>query len=144
MSEKSHLFLSVWASPLLAALLAPLAGLAVYLFLSLKREMRVLARRPAPGGEASAALRELTDQLEEVRTRLSELERGRSGPASWNAEPEALNLNRRGQILRLHRKGKPVSEIATALHIPLGEVELMVKVYDLSQNGAREKAEALR
>jgi hypothetical protein len=40
--------------------------------------------------------------------------------------------------LGLHRKGRPVREIASILHIPLGEVELMVKVHDLSQSASRE------
>ncbi len=52
--------------------------------------------------------------------------------AVWNSETGGINLNRRGQILRLHRRGESVSEIATALKVSYGEVKLVLKVQQLS------------
>ena len=77
-------------------------------------------------------------ELEEVRARLQEFEREQRSAAERGAEPDSLNLNRRAQILNLHRKGKHAQEIASVLRIPQGEVELMVKVHDLSQSASRE------
>jgi hypothetical protein len=39
-----------------------------------------------------------------------------------------LNLNKRSQALRLHRRGDPAEQIATALELPLQEVQLLLKV----------------
>jgi hypothetical protein len=86
----------------------------------------------------SVRLAKWSGELQEVRTRLQEWERERRSAAEQGAESESLNLNRRAQILSLHRKGKRVQEIASVLRIPQGEVELMVKVHDLSQSASRE------
>jgi hypothetical protein len=133
--DKCLLILSAGAAPLLALLLL---GAVVYAFLVIKVELRLLGKRAATRAELEGAMRNLTGELEELRARLNEAERERHSQAGLSAEPESLNLNRRAQILGLHRKGRPVREIASVLHIPLGEVELMVKVHDLSQSASRE------
>jgi DNA-binding NarL/FixJ family response regulator len=108
----------------------------------LRAHLTLVERECSLAGQ-SAALESLRhakwpSELEEVRARLRELERERRSLAEAGAEPDYLNLNRRAQILSLHRKGKRVPEIAAALRIPQGEVELMVKVHDLSQSASRE------
>jgi hypothetical protein len=40
-----------------------------------------------------------------------------------------LNLSKRSQALRMHRRGDPTDQIAAALEIPLQEVELLIKVH---------------
>jgi hypothetical protein len=40
-----------------------------------------------------------------------------------------LNLSKRSQALRMHRRGDPTDRIAAALEIPLQEVELLIKVH---------------
>jgi hypothetical protein len=40
-----------------------------------------------------------------------------------------LNLSKRSQALRMHRRGDPTDQIASALEIPLQEVELLIKVH---------------
>jgi DNA-binding NarL/FixJ family response regulator len=57
----------------------------------------------------------------------------------WSYSSGPLNLNRRGQILRLSRKGKSVAEIAQDLNVAQGEVELLLKVHDLSQETPRQE-----
>ena len=67
---------------------------------------------------------------------MAESERGSSVPALWASEPSSVNLNRRGQVLKLYRKGKTTAEIAADLKISQGEVDLLVKVHDLGQGPA--------
>ena len=51
----------------------------------------------------------------------------------WASSEIPLNLNRRGQVIRLFRKGKTVGDIAQDLNVSQGEVELLLKVHDLNQ-----------
>jgi hypothetical protein len=46
------------------------------------------------------------------------------------AVPRAgLNLSKRSQALRMHRKGDPPDQIAAALAVPLQEVDLLIKIH---------------
>ncbi len=40
-----------------------------------------------------------------------------------------LNLNKRSQALRMHRRGETADQIAAALGLPRQEVELLIKVH---------------
>ena len=40
-----------------------------------------------------------------------------------------LNLNKRSQALRMHRRGETAEQIASALELPRQEVELLIKVH---------------
>jgi DNA-binding NarL/FixJ family response regulator len=84
--------------------------------------------------EAQALLvRQMSTDLEELRKRLSErMEPAQPAVPLW-ASDMPVNLNRRGQIIRLSRKGKSIPEIASDLNVAQGEVELLLKVHDLSQ-----------
>jgi hypothetical protein len=42
---------------------------------------------------------------------------------------QGLNLSRRSQVLRMHRKGDPPDRIAASLEVPMQEVELLIKVH---------------
>ena len=51
-------------------------------------------------------------------------------PAAPPALPRpGLNLSKRSQALRMHRRGEAPAEIASALGIPLQEVDLLLKVH---------------
>jgi hypothetical protein len=39
-----------------------------------------------------------------------------------------MNLSKRSQVLRMHRRGDPPDQIATSLAVPRQEVELLLKV----------------
>ncbi len=89
-----------------------------------------------------AVQRELVNQTEAVNARLAALDarldvidQSRKEHIEWLSQAEGLNLNRRGQVLRLHRRGDSVSDIASALRIGAAEVQLMIKVYELSRDG---------
>ncbi len=46
----------------------------------------------------------------------------------------SMNLTRRSQALRLHRKGDSSERIAAALEVPQQEVDLLVKVHQIVLN----------
>ncbi len=108
--------------PSLAALLTSSAALAAFYFreyVPLKKQVQALAA--GDGGKEPE--------------KRDELEMRRSVPSEVPTAP--ANVNRRGQIMRLHRSGESISSIASALGVSQGEVKLMVKVQELlSENGS--------
>ncbi len=66
--------------------------------------------------------RELTLQQEALDRQAAEC-------ALQTSPRPGINLSRRSQALRMHRKGDSPDQIATALQIPRQEVELLVKVH---------------
>jgi hypothetical protein len=119
-------------SPLLfwvpAVLLLPVTLFAAYFYFSLKVEVRLVAKRAVTRAELDQRWTEVVTELETLRARLAVAESQPVAPRDW--APQSLNLNRRGQILRLHGKGRSPAEIASDLQISQGEVELLVKVHD--------------
>jgi len=84
---------------------------------------------------------ELACELEQVQLRLAEIEQRRSPLADWFPEPASVNLNRRGQVLRLHRRGESSGEIASALGLSQGEVRLIITIHNMSGvNAGAEKS----
>jgi DNA-binding NarL/FixJ family response regulator len=118
-----------------AVLLVPVLLLAGYIYFSLQVELRLLARRVVTRGELDARWTEVVTELELLRAQVTVAAEARPTVPDW-APPDrpaaALNLNRRGQILRLHGKGRSTVEIASDLQISQGEVELLLKVHDWS------------
>jgi len=117
-----------------AVLLVPILLAAGYLFFSLKVELSLLSKRCVSRVELDRRLMEVVADLETLRTHTAATE-PRAVPQEWAMQDRpvaSLNLNRRGQILRLHGKGRSTAEIAADLQISQGEVELMLKVYDWS------------
>ena len=103
--------------------------LCLYLFLSLKREMRCAglrasSRQDAMADEIAALKRTVEWMGEELRdnTRRAELlvepPRAASG----------LNITKRSQALRMHRRGETPANIAASLGMPQFEVDLLLKV----------------
>jgi DNA-binding NarL/FixJ family response regulator len=105
-------------------------GFGVYLYLFLKVELGLLKKRGMTRAEFDARLAELVAEMEALRSRLAAAE-SRAQQQEWTP-PQAVNLNRRGQILRLYEKGRSIADIASDLQISQGEVELLVKVHDWS------------
>lgn len=50
-------------------------------------------------------------------------------PAAAGPVRPAMNLNKRSQALRLHRRGDPPEAIAASLGLPVQEVDLLIKVH---------------
>jgi len=116
-------------------LLIPVLVAAAYSFISLKLELRLLTRRAVTRAEFDSRWTEIVTELETLRAQVAAAETRPTPPQEWatpDRAPSALNLNRRGQILRLHGKGRSTAEIAADLQISQGEVELLLKVHDWS------------
>lgn len=128
--------LSHWLPLVLGGIAVTLAALCLGQFFSFKKLVaRTLAgARDIEPLEAKVA--DMSVEMNELRERLGERDADRPAPAGWPQEVAGVNLNRRGQVLRLRRRGRTVEEIASTLEMPRGEVELMVKVHELSQKVA--------
>jgi len=53
-------------------------------------------------------------------------------PPPTQALGPAINLNKRGQVLRMSRRGENTETIAGALGVPRNEVDLLLKVHRLA------------
>jgi hypothetical protein len=130
-----------WTAVTAAAILAQTAGLAacLYLFFLLKRENAELRRTFSTEVEGQ---QEVIVQLRMAVRRLEERPAGEAPrpaaaePAHHPAPALSLNLNKRSQALRMHRRGDPPEAIASALHLPRNEVELLLKVHRSFSGGA--------
>lgn len=68
------------------------------------------------------------------RTAASKFRKADTGIVSFQTEldPVApINLNRRGQMMRMHRRGESVAAIASALGVSQGEVKLTVRMQEV-------------
>ena len=122
--------MTAWA--LAGAGLALALFLALYLFCTLKVEIRAAGRRAA---------HPVTAGLDDLRRRLEDIE-SRSAAASLPAGPgeapaevspvpvrASMNLSRRSQALRLSRRGESPEQIASRLGLATGEVQLLLKIH---------------
>ena len=103
--------------------------LCLYLFLSLKRELQRGGARASRRQEAlSDEIASLTNAIDRLDTALVEL----SHRSELLVEPppaaSGLNINKRSQALRMHRRGESSANIAAALAMPQLEVDLLLKV----------------
>ncbi|MFB3776043.1 MAG: hypothetical protein ACE141_00495 [Bryobacteraceae bacterium] len=103
--------------------------LCLYLFLSVKQDAHRADRRALEHQrKVDASLESVEKAIEQLRFGLAEV----SELATKLVEPppaaSGLNLTKRSQALRMHRRGESLEHIAAALGMPLGEVELLLKV----------------
>ncbi|HLM99436.1 MAG TPA: hypothetical protein VK335_09160 [Bryobacteraceae bacterium] len=110
------------------AVLALSATCLLYAFL-LHLNMRAMARRGREDREHfERRLAEVLDATERLRREREEPAR----PSPVPAPGQPLNLNKRGQVLRMRRRGENPETIAAALSIPQNEVALLLKVHQMS------------
>ena len=110
-----------------------LTGTAVSLF-ALHRAYRLMCELKGLAHQPPQATVGQTDDLqvtlEALSARLKELE---NRPLQGVLEPAAprsgINLSKRSQALRLHRRGESTDRIAAELQVPRQEVELLLKVH---------------
>ncbi|MGB7761716.1 MAG: hypothetical protein WBL61_17925 [Bryobacteraceae bacterium] len=87
------------------------------------------ARRTAAlGASIQRNMEALAARVESLEQQTGELRRqpAEAAPDSGRA---ALNLNKRAQVLRMHRRGDPPERIASLLEVPRQEVDLLIKVH---------------
>ena len=125
------------------AVLAAGMVVCIVLFLSLKQEIH---RGEARGARATwkRPWIDLSAAFEQIRARLEEAAQPRPVASQWSGAA-SVNLNRRGQVLRLYRRGDSPRQIATALGMRTGEVDLIVKVHQmvLANAGGAKAADSL-
>ena len=104
--------------------------LALYLFCTLKIEIRAAGRRK--GTAAPGETREPGGRAEPDATRAQappEIEPAVAAEPSAVPVRPGMNLNRRSQALRLARRGESPEQIASRLGLPTGEVRLLLKIH---------------
>lgn len=124
------MFAGLWIAALSGAMLGAVA------FFLVRRQPHLIRRwaeaewtkREAAG---EAALNSLNERVETLAAELRELREQKlqnaAGPLT--ARASGLDLTRRAQALRMHRRGDPPDQIAAMLKIPFQEVDLLLKVH---------------
>lgn len=79
--------------------------------------------------ETAAVLAGLRCELDDCASQIAELLHNASQAPPPGRPRAGLNLTKRSQALRMHRRGDSAAQIAAALEIPLQEVELLLKVH---------------
>jgi len=121
------------------ALAAAVLALTLAVLIVVKREVaraRHQARQSQRVREAEqSVVRGLESELESLRESVRTLEAVPPGrPAGMG-----INLTKRAQALRMHRRGEPISSISAALETPSNEIALLLKVNGLAKE-AQKKA----
>jgi len=115
------------------ALLAAGFGLCLYLFVTLKAEIRGLLRRALQERERVQALEIALGSarlaVQSLESHLGAVERQTGMLVAPTPARSGLNLSKRTQVLRMHRAGQDGAGIAAALALPRSEVELLIKVH---------------
>jgi DNA-binding NarL/FixJ family response regulator len=107
-----------------------LAILAVVVLAGRRERGRLLARIAESELAASEQVNAVRGEMAKIVARLEEVEQVKNPLLMWAAQPAAVNLSRRGQVLRLHRRGSSIPEIASALKLSQGEVKLIIRVHN--------------
>jgi hypothetical protein len=79
--------------------------------------------------EQESALAVMRQQLDDLAAQIHDLRMQPVGPPPPGMPRAALNLSKRSQALRMHRRGEAPHQIAAALEIPGQELELLLKVH---------------
>jgi len=115
---------------LLSALALTGAAASIFALQRAHRLVREAGRRcePVPA-DGDPELQSVRDSLQALATQVQEL-RNTSPVALEPGTPKpGLNLSKRSQALRMHRRGESIEQIATSLAVPRQEVDLLVKVH---------------
>lgn len=105
-------------------------SLSLFLFVSVKKENADLRK------QLSEERRQINETMDSFRASMSRLELALEDtpealpvPVFPPPSPVSMNINKRGQALRMHRRGESLEQIASALQMPRSEVELLLKVH---------------
>jgi hypothetical protein len=105
-------------------------GLCLYLFFTLKCEIQVLEKRSKEGRRALAeAVAAVRAALDEARAEVRDVQEQTGMLVPPAPAKSGLNLNKRGQVLQMYRRGQAPEQIAANLSLPLTEIELLIKIH---------------
>jgi hypothetical protein len=114
-------------------LLAAGLGMSLYLFVTLKAEIRGLSRRCQEDRQRvqafEGALSDARCAAQALEADLRAVERQTGMLVAPEPARSGLNLSKRTHVLRMHRAGQDCAGIAAALALPRSEVELLIKVH---------------
>jgi hypothetical protein len=140
---------------MLLTLLPPIALalnliLVLALFFGLNRSVWKLRNRIGKcEGKIESATLQLTEELNGLNRKVAELEDADTTLLAGGGASLASGLNTtlRSKVLKMHRMGQSMDHIADSLHVPKGEVDLLIKVhrivmrpYEDGQNLVRQNA----
>jgi hypothetical protein len=107
----------------------------LWLFASLKSELRATRSRfKRRHEETFASLEALRAALADLDQRMAETEKQAGLLVPPPPVLSGFNLGKRSQAVRMARRGETPSQIAAALRLPQGEVELLLKVHQIVLN----------
>ena len=107
-------------------------SLCLYLFFTLKCEIRVQQKRTRQGETALAeAVAAVRAALDEARAEVQEMKEHTGMLVPPAPARSGLNLSKRGQVLQMYRRGQAPEQIAASLSLPLTEIELLIKVHQI-------------
>ena len=95
-----------------------------------KVEVRVGQKSAGNGDALAAQVQQTESALGQIRQSVTGME---ERPATVSP---GLNLTRRAQALRMHRRGESVETIAAALSAPRNEIDLLLKLQSMLQHRA--------
>jgi hypothetical protein len=118
------------------ALLAAGLGACVYLFIAFKQDLRRAERRWSKRLDTVQSEAEsMRSELAETRERLHETEENAGLLVPPQPALSGLNLGKRSQAIRMFRRGERPEQIAAVLRLPVGEVDLLLKVHRIVLSG---------
>ena len=79
-------------------------------------------------------VRGLENEIERLRESMRALE---SVPSPTRTATAGINLTKRAQALRMHRRGEAVPSIAAALETPSNEIALLLKLQSLTSEATK-------
>jgi hypothetical protein len=124
----------VYAAALSVGFTLAAAGMSVFLLLRAQWLLRAAGRAARSKDRAAeTANTELEARLESLAREVRELER--RPESSGDTATAGMNISKRTQVLRLHRRGESAEAIAAVLGLRRREVELLVKIHGMAMNG---------
>jgi len=123
---------------ILVAAVLSLTGVALSLFAVW--HVRALAGSVEAGVEAvrddsETRAESLRERLDALTAELRELERQPAVALTPGIPKPGMNVVKRSQALRMHRRGDRPEQIASALELPRQEVDLLLKVHSIVIGG---------
>lgn len=130
-------FAEIVASPVFpSGLLAIGLGFCTFLFVTLKLDLQRVHKHHADiEARLEGLLRDSSSEIDAVKSGLKSVEEKAGALPQVSAPKPGMNMTRRSQVLRMHRRGERPEQIAAALNLPLNEVELLLKVHQAANAG---------
>jgi hypothetical protein len=79
--------------------------------------------------ESEAAIEAIRSEVEACTRQLHEFRQDTPKTAIFSLSKPGLNVSRRSQALRMHRRGDTPEQVASTLGVPLQEIELLLKIH---------------